>query len=154
MPLRLYIETSVFGALFDQETERVRESKRVLEAVSRGAVHGYVSPVLFEEIARAPDDLKSLLEEEIAQASPEVLAMNKEIEALAREYVASGAVTVKFIDDARHIAVASYWSLDAVVSWNFRHMVNIEKKHLYQSVNLREGHRLIDIVSPPEVPYV
>jgi predicted nucleic acid-binding protein len=113
-----------------------------------------VSAILFEEIARSPEDLRERLEEEVSRARPEVLRITEDIETLARQYVEAKAVSQKYIDDARHIAAASYWSVDAVVSWNFRHMVNLQKKHLYQSVNLREGHRLIDIISPPEVPYV
>jgi hypothetical protein len=44
--------------------------------------------------------------------------------------------------------------MDAVVSWNFRHMVNLERKRLVHSVNVRLGYRLLDIVSPWEVAYV
>ena len=73
--------------------------------------------------------------------------------ALARAYVAAGAIPVDSEDDARHIAVASVNDIRAIVSWNFRHMVNIERKRMINSVNLREDVPLIDIVSPWEVSY-
>jgi len=55
-------------------------------------------------------------------------------------------------NDARHIALATVADLDAVVSWNFRDMVNLKKKNIVHSVNARFGYRLIDIISPLEVP--
>jgi hypothetical protein len=55
-------------------------------------------------------------------------------------------------NDARHIALATVADLDAIVSWNFRDMVNIRKKGIVHSVNARFGYRLIDIISPLEVP--
>lgn len=53
--------------------------------------------------------------------------------------------------DLRHLAVASVNTVDAVVSWNFRDMVNIRTRRGVHSVNLRLGYSLIDIVSPEEV---
>ena len=41
--------------------------------------------------------------------------------------------------------------VDAVVSWNFRDMVNIRTRRAVHSVNLRLGFPLIEIVSPEEV---
>ena len=55
-------------------------------------------------------------------------------------------------NDARHIALATFADLDAIVSWIFRDMVNIRKKSVVHSVNAKFGYRLIDIISPPEVP--
>ena len=56
-------------------------------------------------------------------------------------------------NDARHIAVAALNDVRVVVSWNFRHMVNIERKARVNSVNVRQGLPLLDIVSPLEVAY-
>lgn len=55
-------------------------------------------------------------------------------------------------NDARHIALATVADLDALVSWNFRDMVNLKKKSIVHSVNAKFGYRLIDIISPLEVP--
>lgn len=49
------------------------------------------------------------------------------------------------------LAIATLNDINVVVSWNFRHMVNVERKRRINSVNLREGVPLIDIVSPWEV---
>jgi hypothetical protein len=65
--------------------------------------------------------------------------------------VVAGAIPADAENDARHIAVAALNDIRVVVSWNFRHMVNIERKRKINSVNVREGLSLIDIVSPWEV---
>ena len=68
-----------------------------------------------------------------------------------RLYLQEGVVPAKFRDDARHIAVAVINSIDVIVTWNCRHMANIEKKRLINAVNLIKGYPQIDIVTPMEV---
>ncbi|GIX46070.1 MAG: hypothetical protein KatS3mg131_0281 [Candidatus Tectimicrobiota bacterium] len=63
------------------------------------------------------------------------------------------AIPPAYEDDARHIAIATVSDIRVIVSWNFRHMVNIERKRKINSVNLREGYPLVDLVSPWEVSY-
>ena len=38
-----------------------------------------------------------------------------------------------------------------LVSWNFKHIVNVYRIRGYNSVNLRLGHTTIDIRSPREI---
>ena len=56
--------------------------------------------------------------------------------------------------DARHLAVATAAGMDALVSWNYLDMVNLGRKRVVHSVNIRHGYHMIDIVSPLEVPDV
>lgn len=63
------------------------------------------------------------------------------------------AIPPDYEDNARHVAVATASDIRVIVSWNFRHMVNIERKRRINSVNLREDYPLIDIVSPWEVSH-
>ena len=60
-------------------------------------------------------------------------------------------MTEKYLIDAQHIAIASVFKVDLVVSWNFKHIVNYKKIRLYNSVNLKNGYPLIEIRSPREV---
>lgn len=72
---------------------------------------------------------------------------------LARAYVDFGAIPPQYEDDARHVALATVNDIQVVVSWNFRHMVNVERKRRLNSINVREGFPLIDLISPWEVGY-
>jgi hypothetical protein len=70
---------------------------------------------------------------------------------LSDGYVREGAIPEKYRDDARHIAVAVFHELDYIVSWNYKHMVNIAVRRLINSTNLRMGYSPIEIISPEEV---
>lgn len=155
MAYQLYVDTSVFGALFDREDpRRVDLTSRFLLRLRDAAFDPYVGTPLYEEIARAPRQLRATLEEAVARLEPTLLEEDEVSLRLAQSYVDAAVVGPKHRDDARHLALASVATLDAVVSWNFRHMVNLEKKRLVHSVNIRFGYHLIDIVSPQEVPDV
>jgi hypothetical protein len=77
--------------------------------------------------------------------------MNDEAEILAKRYIEEGALAEKCENDARHIALASIYGVNALISWNFKHMVNFTRLQQYNSINLRLGYRLIDIRSPKEI---
>jgi len=66
-------------------------------------------------------------------------------------FLTEDVIPQKFRDDARHIAIAIFYNLDVLVSWNYRHMVNIRVKKMINSLCIRQGFKPIDIVSPEEV---
>jgi hypothetical protein len=60
-------------------------------------------------------------------------------------------VSERYYSDALHIAVATVIGIDVLVSWNFKHIVNLDKIKLFNSVNLREGYSVLEIRTPREV---
>jgi len=56
-----------------------------------------------------------------------------------------------YYSDALHLAVASVHGMDYLVSWNFRHIVNVRTRALVSSVNTNNGLRPLEIVAPPEL---
>ncbi len=70
---------------------------------------------------------------------------------LVRLYMSSGAIPANSEYDARHIALATVNRIHTVVSWNFRHMVNVDRRRQINAINLRENFALLDIVSPWEI---
>lgn len=151
MAIEIYLDTSVWGALVDEDPGRIVATRAILEAAREGRLRLFTSRLVLREIARAPDTVRKVLEAVVADASPRRLGIDRETIALAGEYLAIGAFPPASLADAVHIAVASLAAVDAVVSWNFKHMVNLGRRRLVHSVNLRLGHRLIDVVSPPEL---
>ncbi len=65
-------------------------------------------------------------------------------------YLAAEVVTRKWIDDATHVAVASAGNADAIISWNFRHLVNFRKMMAFNAVNMADGHKPVQFISPKE----
>ncbi len=117
----LYLDTSVLGGYFDDEwKEPTQELWRQMEA---GQWLFQSSDVTTGEIEGAPERVRTLF---INTFAPETLIeTNDEMDALAAAYVAQGVVTAKYEDDARHVAACTVSGITLLVSWNFRHLVNI-----------------------------
>ena len=148
--MRLYVDTSVFGGVFDEEFSE--ESEIFFSLVRRGELIAVISSLTEKELSPAPEIVRNVLET-LPQSSVIRIPVTKEAELLAEEYIVRGAVGRQFAADALHIAVATLSSAELVVSWNFKHIVNIFRIRKYNSVNLLFGHRQLEIRSPREVLY-
>ena len=152
MRIKLYLDTSVLGAVCDPgPEERLVATRRILDGINGGSWEGYISALVLEEVSRAHESVRGKIAQQLQKSSLIVLEESGESVALAKAYVETHAIPSDYEDDARHIAIAVVHDINVIVSWNFRHMVNIERKRKINSVNLREGFPLIDIVSPLEV---
>lgn len=146
-PLRVYLDTSVIGGLFDEEF--AADTLALLEAIRAGEITPVISDEIKAEAQRAPVEVKELLEELAAFA--EVAPSSPEAAGLALAYVAAGVVTAKYKVDALHVALATVAEVDVLVSWNFKHMVNLSRIQGYNGVNLIRGYGMLEIRSPKEV---
>lgn len=50
-----------------------------------------------------------------------------------------------------HVAAASVTGVDAIVSWNFKHIVRLDHINGYNDVNESRGFRRLTIITPLEV---
>ena len=150
--LRLYIDTSVFGGIFDtEEPKRVNTAETLLRLVRDGTYEGYISRITIEEVFAAPQKIHEQLQAKISDAGFMILEESAESISLAEAYVTNGAIPEKYRDDARHIAIGVIHDLDYIISWNYKHMVNIAVRRLINSTNIRMGYNSIEIISPEEV---
>lgn len=150
--LKLYLETSIFNvATSDQNPEFRDKTLKLFKEIQAGRYEAYTSGIVLQEVNASGQVRAEELREQIKAVELEILEDDAEVEDLAKAYVEAGLVPEKYIDDARHIALASYHEMDAVVSWNFEHMVKLKTIKGIPSVNVLKGYRPIDIVSPLEV---
>lgn len=150
--IKLYIDTSVLGGLFDREDpKRVNTAESLITLIKDKIYEGFVSFLTLEEILKAPDEIYQILKNRIANSEIKVLEEIEECIELANTYLNDEIIPVKYRNDARHIAIGVCYECDFIVSWNYRHMVNITVKRLINSTNLRMGYKSIEIVSPEEV---
>ena len=150
--MRLYLDTSVVGALFDTEMpQRVEVTRGLLSSIIDGTHTGVISNIVLEEIQRGPEELRESLLDEIRKVPFEVISEDEAYADLLEIYEDEGFIRKGARLDLRHLAVATISGVDAVVSWNFRDIVNIRTRRAVHSVNLRLGFPLIEIVSPEEV---
>ena len=80
-----------------------------------------------------------------------MLADSPEAETLAEAYLSHGIVGPGSRSDALHVALATMGRVDVLVSWNFKHIVNLGRIRLFNAVNLELGYGLIEIRTPKEV---
>jgi len=145
---RVYIDTSVIGGCFDEEF--AEWSNKLFDDVFAGRIIAVFSEITIKELDDAPDHVKNKFLS-IPPEHQELLKVSKEADDLARQYIESNAVPIRFIDDALHIAYASVNNIDILASWNFKHIVNIDRIKKYNSVNILMGYKPIEIRNPREV---
>jgi len=150
--MRLYLDTSIIGAMFDKEMpERIKITRALLEPIVEGKHSGVISNIVLEEIDRCPEELKKKWVAEIQALPVLVISEDENSAGLLEIYEKEGFVRKGARLDLRHLAVATVRSVDAVVSWNFRDIVNIRTRRAVHAANLRLGYPLIEIVLPEEV---
>ena len=149
-PLRVYVDTSVFGGCFDDEF--AEHSTRFFDFVRAGRITVLVSQVVVEELRDAPSQVQELFGT-LAVSSIVTVELTPEIIKLRDAYVTAGIVPRDSVDDATHVAAATAARADAIVSWNFRHIVRVDKMRAYNELNLEAGFGLLSIVSPQEVRF-
>ena len=148
MRLRVYIDTSVIGGCFDREFNEW--SNLLFDEFRNGKKIAVLSDITLDELELAGKEIKNVVNR-IPEKYREYLIQDEEVIELAEKYITDGAVTMKFFEDALHIAIATINKVDVLVSWNFKHIVNINRIRLYNSVNLKSGYSMIDIRSPREI---
>ncbi len=111
-----------------------------------------ISNLTRRELERAPESVKKDLLS-LPDINVENVSFTEEAESLVQNYIDDGVVGVRHIADAQHIAIASVERVDVLVSWNFRHIVNLDRIHAFNSVNLKLGYPILEIRSPREVIY-
>ena len=145
---RLYIDTSVFGGVHDKEFQY--ETELLFEMVKNGEIICVYSDLCELELENAPIKVREHFLQ-IEKSTTEFVEITEEINQLAEQYVEEKVVGETSIDDCRHIACATINKVDFLVSWNFKHIVNVFRIRGYNAVNLKNGHIQLDIRSPKEI---
>lgn len=148
MNLRVYIDTSVLGGCEDLEFQEF--SRQLMEHFVEGHFILVLSDLTVQELAAAPAQVRTRLME-VPEEHIEALQLDSEAMDLADAYISEGVISAKLRADAQHIAIATVARVDVLVSWNFKHIVNLHRIHGYNSVNLRRGYPMLEIRAPQEV---
>ena len=149
------METSIFNFPFADDAPQYRdEAKILMEQIRGGKFEPYTSIYAIEELNLTKDEEKrAKLKTQIYDYGVEILHPNDEVRQLARIYLAEGAVKANYPTDALHIAIATVYGLDFIVSMNFQHIVRRKTIEEVDKINNREGYRRIGIYFPAEVIY-
>ena len=80
-----------------------------------------------------------------------VLDMSPEANLLAQNLVDAGAVPQTLGPDAQHIAIATVNSIEYLISWNYKHIVNETKRQLINQVCRDSGFQPTTLCTPMEL---
>lgn len=146
--MRIYIDTSVVGGFFDKEFEEA--TKELFKKVERGEVVLVVSELLEAELLRAPDYVRNHLDN-YSKNQIEKVELTEEAKILADYYIVEQVVGKTSKADCQHISIATLNKVDVLVSWNFKHIVNLKRIRGYNSVNLKHNYMMLEIRTPKEI---
>lgn len=148
MKQRIYIDTSVIGGYFDEEFEEA--TGKLFNRIRNKDFDVYFSEISISELIPSPQKVKDLFNE-IPVDCLYKLEFTEEIMELADNYIIENILSSKSLNDAYHIAHVTVNRIDVLVSWNFNHIVNLNKIRLFNAANLKLGYPMIDIRSPKEL---
>jgi len=110
----------------------------------------HISGVVLDEIRATPDDATRKNMEALVK-NFRVLALTREADELAQEYMRTKVFPTKYATDANHVAIAVSSGIGYLISWNYRHLVKVSTRHKVNSVNAMKGFSTIEIITPPEL---
>ncbi len=148
MKQRIYIDTSVVGGYFDDEFSA--DTIPFFDRVKNGEIQIILSDLLEAELLRAPSFVKELLSE-IPKENIERIRLTQSAIELADKYIDAKVVGKTSRADCQHIAIATITNADVLVSWNFKHIVNLERIRGYNGINYQNGFKMIEIRTPKEI---
>jgi predicted nucleic acid-binding protein len=148
MKQRVYIDTSVIGGCFDNEFEEW--SNRLFDEFKSGNRIAVISDITLDELSDAPKRVQDNFYK-IPEDHLEIILADAESRELADLYIQEKAVSIKFYEDALHIAISTINRVNVLASWNFKHIVNLDRIRHYNAVNLKSGYSILEIRTPREI---
>ena len=145
---RFYFDTSVISGVFDTEFEE--HSTILMEKVKLGQIKAVISEVTESEIMKAPKEIRNFYLS-LPKDSIEFVEITKDAVLLADAYIRDKVVGKTSRNDCLHIGIATSGRVDILVSWNFKHIVNIYRIRGYNSVNIKLGFPALEIRSPKDI---
>ncbi len=149
--LRLYLETTVFNYYFDKDRPGHEDVVRLFKAIGDGKYEGYSSRYVTDELMEAPEPKRNNMLSLVGEYGIVVLSYTPEANRLARIYIESGVIPGSHRLDALHIAAASAYRLNCLVSYNFQHINRDKTRFQTANLNTREGYDRIIICTAGEV---
>ena len=138
----------MIGGYFDEEFKEA--TIKLFERLENNEIRFVVSDLLDLELLNAPPRVKEHLLQYPADKFERVELTEEAIQ-LADTYILEKVVGKTSLEDCRHIALATINKVDVLASWNFKHIVNLDRIKGYNSVNLRLGYSIIEIRSPKDL---
>lgn len=148
--IKVYLDTSVISYLDQQDApERMQETQAAWERIKAGQYDVFISDVVLRELGDCKE--KSKREQLIGHLSEiqyNLISIDDDVVNLAEKIIAHGVLKKKNLDDCQHIAAAILSDCDIIVSWNFKHLVNVKTIRGIKVITTTEGYKDLLIYQP------
>lgn len=147
---KIYLDTSVVSYLQQEDSpEKTVITNRFWEELKkRDDVAIFMSDVTFAELNKCFEPKRSFMQQKVKVLDFSLLEKDSSAEQLAEEIIKLGILTEKSHDDCYHIAIAVLEGCNYIVSWNFKHLVNVKTINGVRAITNLQGYNAIDIISP------
>lgn len=149
--LSLYLETTVFNYYFDEDREGHEDVIKLFDAIRAGEFETYTSDYVIRELRNAPEPKRSKMLALIDDYKIKSLDFNSKVIRLGELYMEKGIIPSSQRFDSMHVAMASVYEIDCIISYNFQHINRNKTKLLTASVNKEEGYGGTTIATAEEV---
>ena len=147
--LKVYLDTSVVSHLLQEDVpEKMSDTRRLWEMFKDGKYEVYLSTVTLKEIQKCPEPKRTQLIDCLNEIQFTTLDITEEAVAVADKMIKMGILTQKSFDDCQHIGAAVINECDCIISWNFKHIVNIKTIRGVRAITNLEGYKMIEIWNP------
>ena len=154
---KIYLDTSIINFLFaDDAPDFKKVTEEFFENFVRIKIYDvFISEIVVREILKTQNEYKrNKLLGVIKNYELDAIPFDKEAEYLADKYIKEKVIPINKVEDAQHIGIATVSQMDILLSWNFQHLANVNKKIKIKIINEREGYFYpLDLLTPLEVIY-
>jgi hypothetical protein len=149
---KLFLETTVFNFYeYGKAQEKQQFTRKLFEAIAGDEYIPFTSTAVIAELLKDTREKEKGRLRLIDTYKITVLNNTEESDRLAGLYIGRDIIPANYTDDARHIAAATVYGLDCVVSFNFGHIVKSKTMIGTGLLNKREGYLPIVISTPKEI---
>ncbi len=147
---KIYLDTSVLSYLKQEDSpDRMKATLQFWEELkSRDDIIIYLSDVTIAEVSDCYEPKRSFIMNKLKEIQFIFLTKDDDAELLAKQIIDLGILNNKSHDDCLHIAIAVLEACNYIVSWNFKHLVNVKTINGVRAITNLKGFSPIDIITP------
>ena len=154
MKSKVYIETTIVSYLTARPSRDLivvahQQLTREWWEQRRTAFELFVSPLVLDETGAGDPQMAEVRLTELAEIP--VLALTEDALALAEDLVENGPLPKNASEDALHIAIATVYGIDYLLTWNCRHMANAQMRQAVASRCASRSYEAPIICTPEEL---
>lgn len=147
--LKVYLDTSVISHLMQEDVpEKMADTRKLWEMFKNGVYEVCLSSLTMKEVSDCSEPKRSALRDYLKQIQYESYDITKDVLDVAHQLIAMGVLTNKSFDDCQHIGAAVVNNCDCIISWNFKHIVNIRTIRGVRAITNLRGYKPVEIINP------